>query len=369
MLTLITGVPGSGKTAGAVDLLLREYVDRPLYVDGLNGLQLEHVPVDVLQWPAEVPDGAVVVVDEVQRKWRPRGPGGKVPDSVAALETHRHRGLDFILITQNPRLLDTNVRALIGRHVHIRDTGWMGRWWYEWPECNEGLAWAKCQNKRRYKLPRRVFDLYKSASLHTKPVRKIPVLLYVLAAVILALVFVGWYIWRNTTKPEAPALTPAAQTAPSVLPGQSVPGLGEAATKIGPPDERVDFIPRLSGRPWTAPAYDEVRQVVHMPSIAGALCIRGQCSCFSQTGTKLPEVSDSECREWMESRPFNPYVLPPVPVPAPSKAAAPASGEQAPAPAARADVVVEPFMGGSSNPRGDRPRAPLYLPAGTMTKL
>ena len=167
MITLITGTPGTGKTASAVDLLLREYQDRPLYVDGLADLKLEHHPLDVLTWPTEAPDGAVIVVDEVQRKWRQRGPGSKVPDSVAQLETHRHRGLDFIIITQGPRLIDSNVRALVGRHVHIRDTGFMGRWAYEWPECNDALAWAKCQNKRRYKLPTKVFDLYKSASLHT----------------------------------------------------------------------------------------------------------------------------------------------------------------------------------------------------------
>ena len=42
MITVITGTPGAGKTALAVDLLQREYADRPLYVDNLNGLLLEH---------------------------------------------------------------------------------------------------------------------------------------------------------------------------------------------------------------------------------------------------------------------------------------------------------------------------------------
>ncbi|AVO48119.1 zonular occludens toxin [Melaminivora suipulveris] len=357
MLTLITGVPGSGKTAGAVDLLLREYADRPLYVDGLNGLELEHVAVDVLDWPKEVPDGAVVVVDEVQRKWRPRGPGGKVPESVAALETHRHRGLDFILITQNPRLLDSNVRSLVGRHVHIRDTGWMGRWWYEWPECNEALAWAKCQNKRRYKLPRRVFDLYKSASLHTKPVRKVPLMLYILGAVLVALIVVGSLLWRKTTKAEAPALAPApAATTPAVL-AKGEGGQTKAPDPIvtGPPDERVDFIPRLSGRPWTAPAYDELRRVVQMPSIAGALCMRGQCTCFAQDGARLPEVGHDACAAWMQSRPFDPYRAPP-----PAARSAP-SRPAPPEPSAAPSVST---YGGVVNPLAEsRPAGPLYLPA------
>lgn len=382
MLTLITGVPGSGKTSGAVDLILREYSDRPLYVDGLNGLKLEHVPVDVLNWPEEVPDGAVVVVDEVQRKWRPRGPGSKVPPSVAALETHRHRGLDFVLITQNPRLLDANVRALVGRHIHIRDTGWMGRWAYEWPECNVETAWAKCQNKRRYKLPKRVFDLYTSASMHTKPVRKVPLLLYILGVVLLGLAVAGYTVWRKAGKSEAPALAPvagqgaAALPAPAALPDKPPPSADPTAP-AGPPDERVDFMPRLSDRPWTAPAYDQLRQVVRMPVIAGAICTSARCACVTEDGYTLPEVSDKACREWLRQPAFNPYVLPKPPPTVAARAGATdgAAGhtasiadQTAPAPGASESEAVR-LLSGVVNPR-EQPAAPLYLPAppaqGTM---
>lgn len=314
MLTLITGVPGSGKTAAAVDLLLREFKDRPLYVDGLEGLTLEHVEIDVLDWHQDVPDGAVVVVDEVQRKWRPRGPGAKVPESVGALETHRHRGLDFLLITQSPRLLDTNVRALIGRHVHIRDTGFMGRYMYEWPECSVDLAWKNCQNKRLYKLPKRVFDLYKSASLHTKPVRKLPPMLYLLAGAVLAAAGVGWLAYGKVKadRVESAALEP---TVPARQ--ESTAAAPPAASKLdeaGPVDERVDFMPRLSDRPWTAPAYDELRTVVHVPYVAGGICKGADCVCYTQDGATVPDMTAQACRDWVaKARPFNPYVLP-IPV-------------------------------------------------------
>src|SRR5256885_16044190 len=72
-------------------------------------------------WHETVPDGSVIIIDEVQRIWRPSGPGQKIPDMIALLETHRHRGLDFYIITQGPNLIHANVRALIGRHVHLRD--------------------------------------------------------------------------------------------------------------------------------------------------------------------------------------------------------------------------------------------------------
>ncbi|WP_446811250.1 hypothetical protein ACH50O_06725 [Methylomonas sp. 2BW1-5-20] len=42
-----------------------------------------------------------------------------------------------------------------------------------------------------YKLPKKVFGLYKSASLHTKQERKLPVQLYVLAACVVLMIVIG----------------------------------------------------------------------------------------------------------------------------------------------------------------------------------
>lgn len=309
MITLITGVPGSGKTAFAVDLLLREFQDRALYVDGLNGLKLDHVPVDVMKWPEEVEDGGVIVVDEVQRKWRPRGPGAKVPESVAALETHRHRGIDFIIITQNPRLVDSNVRNLVGRHLHIRDTGFLGRWLYEWPETSQEIAWRKCENKRKYTLPKRVFGLYKSASMHTKPVRKVPIVAYGAAVALLAVAVLGFRVYSQFSGSEKPVAAEAvAETVRQVAPASDTwADVPAPAGRVGPVDELVDFAPRISGRPWTAPAYDDLRKVVQVPHIAGGMCMGEECRCYSEDGGRLWDVGTRDCREWLERDAFNPY--------------------------------------------------------------
>lgn len=306
MITLITGVPGSGKTSAAVDLLTREFKDRPLFVDGLNGLKLEHVPIDVLAWPTEAPDGAVIVVDEVQRKWRPRGPGAKVPDSVVGLETHRHRGIDFIIITQNPRLVDLNVRMLVGRHVHIRDTGWMGRWWYEWPECSESCSWRSCENKRRYTLPKHVFDQYTSASMHVKPVRKAPLVLFLAIAALLAcFALLGWtYKSFSKTEDKTPALPATVKT----IEAGATSGKNEGVRQpVG--YDYSQFIPRVSHLPESASAFDAIRQVVNMPLVTGAMCINEKCKCYTQQGTNAGLTHD-ECAKWVENKPFDPYSPP-----------------------------------------------------------
>lgn len=311
MITVITGTPGAGKTALAVDLLIKEYSDRPLYVDNLNGLILEHHEIDVMEWHNEVPDGALIICDEIQRKWRPRGPGSKVPESIAALETHRHRGIDFILITQNVKLIDSNVRALVGRHLHIRDTGWMGRWLYEFPECDTNNSWKRCENKRRYKLPKHVFDKYKSASLHTKPVRTRPILLYFVIAAVLAFIYLAWSLYQSFQTQDLPTQQNQSTSPTLIQSGVSsmLPDLQPKAETQKKIDDRVDWTPRVTTYPESAPVYDSVRQIKTFPKVAGGVCMRGVCKCFTQQGSNAGLSSD-QCLYEINNPRFDAYADP-----------------------------------------------------------
>lgn len=317
MITLFTGMPGAGKTAAMIDLLRDLAKDRPLFVHFdpterlrpeqkllSESLKLPHTQVNAATWHEQVCDGGILIIDEAQGCWRPRGPTSKVPEAVAALETHRHAGIDIFITTQAPRLIDANVRGLVGRHVHIRDTGWLGRWWYEWPETNESLAWKTCPVKKRYKLPKAVFDLYGSANVHTTPVRMAPKTLALVAVLLVCLAALIFMIARSVNRHTTPdqAKQPAPASAPAAAPMRA-----DLRAQAEPVDERVDFAPRLSDRPWTAPAYDQLRQVVRMPVITGAICFNGNCECYNGK-ERLMEIRTDQCEHWAKYRPFNPYV-------------------------------------------------------------
>lgn len=316
MLTLITGNPGTGKSAALVSMLDELGKDRQLYVNGIPELLIPHIELtEPEKWHETVPDGSVIIIDEVQRIWRPSGPGQKIPDMIALLETHRHRGLDFYIITQGPNLIHANVRALIGRHVHLRDLGILGRWWYEWPECADNCrtGWKNAPIKKRYRLPKSVFGKYKSASIHVKPVRSFPWMLVVMIAALLTVFVMSWFAYRAINA----RLHPVAPEPVSATPNASSQHLREdsqvraISSPVVAPDERVAFIARLSDRPWTAPAYDEIRKVVAMPLITGAMCINDHCVCFNGT-RRLLDVGPVACDEWRRLRPFDPYVSEPV---------------------------------------------------------
>jgi len=295
-----------------VDLLMKLDPGRPIFNHGLEGLKLPGRSVtefDASEWPSEVPDGAVVVIDEAQSLWRPRGTGSKVPEHVAQLETHRHRGLDFFCTTQAPRLIDANVRSLAGRHVHIRDQGILGRKAYEWPECNEAMTWRSCVNKWNYKLPKKTFDHYVSASIHTKPVRKVPPALLWAAFAVLAACVLVFMVYRVVARSGGSHEAPA-KPGPAV--SSAVAAVAPGAGVYGAIDDRVDWVPRVSSKPESAPAYDTLRKVVAMPVVAGCMEFGGKARCFTQQGTDAG-LSELEARAWIERRPFNPYEQPALP--------------------------------------------------------
>ena len=323
MITIITGAPGTGKTAALVSLLQGTLLQsgRQIYVHGIPELLIPHVPlVDPDKWFEDVPDGSIIIIDEVQTVWRPRGPGQKVPEHISKLETHRHRGLDFYIITQGPNLVDSNVRALCGRHIHLRDLGFTGRWWYEWPETADQCrtVWKNAPIKKKYTLPKKVFEQYKSSTQHNKPIRSFPKIVIFLALALLLLGYLGFKAYGSISAKIGPAPSVAAVSGVPGLPGASSPAIGRVVQSV---DEAVDFKPRVPGRPWTAPAYDALRVVVKLPTITGAICLGTACKCYHNNAF-LPGVSNAACNAWAAEPSFNPYQLDEV-VPSPQNLADP----------------------------------------------
>lgn len=327
MITLITGQPGAGKTLLLVSEFLKPESDngRPIIVDAIPDLVVPHEPAPALStWTKTVEDpssqtgtkllfdfpaGSIIAIDEAQRVYRPRAVGSKVPPEVAAFETHRHQGLDFILITQHPNLIDANVRKLVGRHLHIRDVGILGRKVYEWPECGNVEQFRNAPVQRSYRLDSKSFGLYKSSSLHIKPKRGLPKGL-ILASVSLCLLLAGvGYAWHSISKklnPDATtATTQTPQAAGAAVPSSSGHASSGDAIKTAS-DYLTESIPAYPGRPETAPMYAALLEVRNVPRVVGCVDTGKRCKCITQQGTDAG-LDNMQCRNWIASPPFDPY--------------------------------------------------------------
>ena len=375
-IQLITGTPGAGKSAYVVAQLLemREAAERagkpprPIVVMGIPDLTVPHevagpvaewtkmepTPEDetVLEAVFTFPEGALVVIDEAQKVFRPRAVSSKVPPVVAAFEKHRHLGLDFWLVTQHPTLLDANVRKLIGKHVHLRGT-WAGRELLEWPEASDPNSRSERATaiRRRYRLPSKAFEHYKSATVHIKQSRRVPFALWLFLGVSVLCAVLAWRVVSNIRAGASGDRYGAADT-PSASGGRAeiVPAAGavrHAALSRGELTAAM-YQPRFKDRPESAPLYDDVRKVLEVPHVVGCIELADACKCFTDQATDAGYSLDS-CRAWLKSPPFSPFrgIYPAVVQRASLSPVDPASEA---APASVASVRSVPVPSGWSNP-------------------
>ena len=174
MLTLITGAPGTGKTAYAVDILTKHefYPDDAVVVHVRDwaggGRYYESWGPDVR--PELEKPRTVFLIDEAQTIWPSRVAGKPKPEICEHLAKHRHVGQDWILTAQHPLQLDVEIRRLVGRHIHLERVA-LGVKFSESGQCREDLAFQRGES-RKYDFPVEALKLYRSEEVRTSLQKK-----------------------------------------------------------------------------------------------------------------------------------------------------------------------------------------------------
>lgn len=336
MIYLITGTPGTGKTAFAVSSIINnreglfkyetedgETVDRPLYFCHIDGLdekalkahrlteeQIQSAPLNEL-----VPQGSVVIVDEADYAYPTRASAKEVPPYVKTLKELRHDGFTLILMTQHPTMLDSYLRNLVGKHWHL-ERKQVGTKLYEFYRCETNLASAcaaKGVTSDFYKPDKRAFKYYKSASVHIKFKKKLHPVFYGMGLLLVCAPLFFYYssgrFKRYVGEEEQPAAVAIAETS---APAQhqaadTYPAAPPMAASLPVGAKIEDYRPRIANLQETAPIYDSLRQVADFPRRVACVASADSCNCYSQQATILPNISTAECRAIVKQRPFDPY--------------------------------------------------------------
>lgn len=295
MLTLITGVPGSGKSLYGVWELLRplqtatvevkgESVKRILYTN-IKDLTLDHELITgehLNDWHNWAKPGAFIAFDEVQEVWRPRAMGAKVSDAIAKLETHRHMAVDFVLITQHPNLVDQNIRRLVGRHLHVRRVANMPlAIVYEWDHCSNPSQVRNAMSSRPWRYPgKKAYSLYKSAEAHTKVPRRMPSVVLILGLIVAGLAYALPSAYDRIAHRSVPGAQNLATKAPA--------SPASAPKRQQAPEPRQERTQTATSATSPASAASAPERVVSI----GCVRMATRCACYDDKGERQDKEPD-----------------------------------------------------------------------------
>lgn len=313
MIELVTGLPGNGKTLFSIGNVkkMAEEQNRPVFYNGIPEVNIPgwELLEDPREW-AKVPPRSIVLLDEGQKTFRNRSVGSTPPPFVTELETHRHLGIDLVIITQHPSLIDPSVRRLAGLHRHlVRIWGMEASTVHRWDAVKDNCDKSRADSeKTKWAFDKKLYGLYKSAEVHTMK-RSIPTRVKLLIAVPFLLAAAAYYVsttLMHKTHPQAP-IAPGVVAGSTSTPGQVAAG---KAVPFDPVADARQFVamntPRVVGLPQTAPKYDQLTQPVRVPIPAACVQVgavsehpekRVVCKCYSQQGTPM-DVPLNMCVEF-----------------------------------------------------------------------
>jgi zona occludens toxin len=382
MLYLLTGAPGSGKTLSAVQMIMRvkaETPDRLIYVANIDGLDIPGVinleDDDVLNWHTVCEKNSIIFVDEAQKYWRAQR-SGEPSKAITEMETHRHDGIDIVMMTQHPTFLHANIRKLNPTHVHLLAYTKSSALRWEWRECHDDVADTAARATGEFvewHYPKEYYGKYVSATQHTKrikrPLKQVIARAAVWVSVAIMVGGLGWVGWFIYAKRDLAGKAFSAKPSGSVSalqPGQVGPSMATDGHPVysTPKEYVMAQVPRVESMPWSAPIYDGQAVTQHPRLFCMAVERPGRCACITEQGTRY-RASDAVCRQIAsDGPPYDPYLpqkqLDQPPAPAAAVDASPSIGSPS---VGLASASMAHTSGGSTGPM---PRGayipPEYMP-------
>lgn len=311
MIIIVDGMPGAGKTQFTISKILKQAKKekRPVYYHNIPELKIDDwTEISNPETWDEIPDGAIIVLDEAQRVFKLRPAGSEKPQRTVALETHRHKGHDLYLITQDGTLLDIQCRKLCNSFYHLKRIAGTSRVsvteYAEFVNHNDYHERKKAIGSTVYKQEKAIWKLYKSATIHTVQA-KIPKKIYGLLALVLVAVsalYSAYARWTGDSPHVENYQSIRSGTSPGHIPDIYKPQIFETPQqqKVA---EKLEYFeryrPRIRDKPETAPLYDGLRSVASYPRLQCIKSVNRGCKCYTQQATQI-QISEYRCNVIVE---------------------------------------------------------------------
>lgn len=306
------------------------------------------------------PQGSYFAIDECQLIPMFSDEARTIDPIVRKLTIHRHKGYDFLFITQDPSFVNKYVRKLASLHIHLINIfGWEQSMMIQWSIVqdapNGARNIARSESIKRWPFPKHVYDLYTSTTINTR-VKRIPKKM-VIFAVLAVLLFIaaGVMLYKKNTSPlisvmtgdtnsflgdnandksKEPKPSDAKSTGSPVRPSetdpkQSTDSKQNTSEKTDPVGADTSSSTAISSDSAPEATYDVSNPFAYAPSVqpavvnhrsfSGCVSYSGKHYAVDQQGTLIKQFSASDCKKLLDksyNRPFDYFGnrTPPPPV-------------------------------------------------------
>ena len=299
----------------------------------LKLIQCRPLPLDC-DW-RKTPQGSYFVIDEAQLINIFSDEARGIDPIVKDLTIHRHKGYDFLFITQEPSFVHKYIRKLASLHIHLVNIfGWEQSMKLEWSVVQDSpnaiKSLARAENMSRWRFPKHVYNLYKSTTINTR-VKRIPKKLVICA--VLAVVFILLALFLFSSSGNSPLVAVATgnpltqsqdkkndSTTQSNKSNTVQPSATDQKDSKGlqNPNEIAASSPVVSSSSSAEPSYDVSDPFAFQPTVtpnvvnhrvfSGCFCTKKSCTAYDQQGTKIDGINPKLCKGLIQdssNRPFD----------------------------------------------------------------
>lgn len=287
----------------------------------------------------QTPQGSYFVIDEAQLIPIFSDEAKGIDPIVKDLTIHRHKGYDFLFITQEPSFVHKYIRKLASLHIHLVNIfGWEQSMRMEWSVVQDSpnaiKSLARAENLNRWRFPKHVYNLYKSTTINTR-VKRMPKKLVIFAVLAVLLICLSIFLLfhgaaknplvtavsgnpipvqtqgtkknepskQSSNQPDSKQQSASEPQAASEVQAQNEnPASSPVANPSLPVQPTYDVTDPLAFKPVTTPS------VVNTRVFSGCVCTKKACTAYDQQGTKIDGFDRKLCKQIIKdssSRPFD----------------------------------------------------------------
>ena len=285
------------------------------------------------------PEGSYFAFDEAQLIPIFSDEARGIDPIVKDLTIHRHKGYDFLFITQEPSFVHKYIRKLASHHTHLVNIfGWEQSMMLEWSVVQDSpnaiKSIARAENLTRWKFPKEIYPLYKSSTAHTR-VKRIPrkLVIFVCLAIFfftvpaLLLLFAGKnpvpFLFSDNktateTKKHDQSDKSQAKQVDKSNPNQLPVSSAQANEQVQNANAISSSSPVADNNVRNEPSYDVTDPFGYKPTVtpnpvnhrvfSGCFCTKYSCSAYDQQGTKIDGIDRKVCSGLIKdssNRPFD----------------------------------------------------------------